>query len=163
MNYDRGFAYTLGVILLAIGICGFIPPLLSPAMAGPSDVVVTAHVIPILHGDLMHSFHSNVVLASFYLIMGGFGLLMASLPNLARRYAQIVCVCYAALAVLGCIPQTSTLFGLMPISGQDIGLHIFIAIAAGVFGFVIGSEDSTTIGTTEIRGQHLSDLPSHAK
>jgi hypothetical protein len=163
MNYDRAFAYTYGVILVLIGLCAFVPPFLSPMATGPSDVAASAHVIPVLSGNLMHSFHFNIVLSVFYLAMGGLGFWMAAKPVPAHRYAQIVCVSYAVLAVLGCIPATCTLLGLSAISGTDIGLHLFIAFIAGTFGFVIGSEDRTTIGTTEIRGQHLDELPSHGK
>jgi hypothetical protein len=163
MNYDRGFAYTCGVILLLIGLCGFVPGFLSPVTAGPSDVAGVHHVIPVLNGDLMRSFHFNIVLSLFYVIMGGLGIAMAARMRRSRRYAQIVCVSYAVLAILGCIPQTSALFGLTDISGRDIGLHLFIAVAAGIFGFVIGSEDWTTDATIETPGQHLDQLPDHAK
>jgi len=163
MNYDRGFAYTIGVVLLAIGIFACVPAFISPPMAGPSDVAGTGHVIPLLNGDLMHSFHFNIALSLFYILIGSLGFWMGSLPRSARRYAQIVCVSYAVLAILGCITQTSTLFGLASISGRDVGLHLSIALIAGIFGFVIGKEDWTTIGTNETRGQHLDQLPSHTK
>lgn len=162
MNYDRAFAYTFGVLLLAIGICGFIPPLLSPVMTTPSDAGTTGAVISLLHGELFRYFNFNVVLSSLYVFGGAVGLTMAIQPTSARRYAQFVCLGYAALAVLGCIPQTSTLLGLAPIGGHDVGLHIFIAAIAGTFGFVIGAEDWTTIGTQEVRGQRLEDLPTHS-
>jgi Domain of unknown function (DUF4383) len=161
MNYDRGFAYTCGVILLAFGICGFIPAFLMPATSSPSDLGDSGAVISLLHGQLLHFFNVNVVLSSIYVIAGLAGLWMATQPLLARRYAQSVCIGYAGLAVLGCIPQTANLLGLAPIGGHDVGLHIFIASVAGTFGFIIRAEDWTTIGTHEEKGQGLDEMPSH--
>ena len=44
---------------------------------------------------------------------------------------------YAALAVMGFIPGLNTLFGLMPMYGNDIWLHALLAIVAGYVGFMV--------------------------
>jgi hypothetical protein len=40
------------------------------------------------------------------------------------------------LAILGLIPATNTMFGLVPIYGNDVWLHAGTALIAAYFGFV---------------------------
>lgn len=160
MLFDRGFAYTFGVILLVFGLCGFVPPLLSPHVISPSDTG-TGQVVPLLNGELMHLFHVNAVLSGIYVLLGVLGLAMAAKAPSARHYAQLVALICATLALLGFLPRTCTLFGLAPIGGHDIGLNIFLAGIAGVFGFILRAEDRTTTGTHEHRGQKLEEFPTH--
>ena len=52
-----------------------------------------------------------------------------------RLYAQIVAVAYGLLVILGLLPATQTLFGLVPIYGNDVWLHLVLGVVAGYFGF----------------------------
>ena len=54
----------------------------------------------------------------------------------ARQYFQIVAISYATLVVLGLLPATQTLFGLVPLWGNDVWFHLALAVVAGYFGFV---------------------------
>jgi hypothetical protein len=48
---------------------------------------------------------------------------------------------YGLLAILGLIPGTNTLFGLVPIYGHDVWLHALSALIAAYFGFVARESD----------------------
>ena len=58
-----------------------------------------------------------------------------------RLYAQIVAVAYGLLFVLGLFPATNTLFGLVPIYGNDVWLHLVLGGVAAYFGFMAPAED----------------------
>ena len=45
---------------------------------------------------------------------------------------------YAVLAVAGLIPGLRTMFGLVPLFGHDVWLHVALAAPAAYFGFVHG-------------------------
>jgi hypothetical protein len=47
-----------------------------------------------------------------------------------------VAIAYGLLIVLGLLPQTNTLFGFVPLHGNDVWLHILLAVPAAYFGFV---------------------------
>jgi hypothetical protein len=57
-------------------------------------------------------------------------------PFAPRVYAQIVAVAYGPLVVLGPFPATNTLFGLVPIHGNDVWLHLVLGVVAAYFGFM---------------------------
>jgi hypothetical protein len=43
---------------------------------------------------------------------------------------------YAIFAVMGLIPGLDTVFGLVPLHGNDVWLHALLAAGAAYFGFV---------------------------
>ena len=57
-----------------------------------------------------------------------------------RMYAQIVAVAYGLLVILGMLPATNTLFGLVPIYGNDVWLHLVLGVVAAYFGFMTPAE-----------------------
>jgi hypothetical protein len=54
----------------------------------------------------------------------------------ARFFGKGLAVFYGLLAILGLIPATNTMFGLVPIYGNDVWLHAGTALIAAYFGFV---------------------------
>ena len=55
-------------------------------------------------------------------------------------------VSYGLLVILGLIPATSTLFGLVPIYGMDVWLHLALGAIAAYFGFMAAAEGSRQAG-----------------
>lgn len=53
----------------------------------------------------------------------------------SRIYSRSVAIIYGVLAIAGLIPGLNTLFGLVPLHGNDIWLHGIIALAAAYFGY----------------------------
>ena len=124
----RTFALVLGVGFLVAGLAGFFPTPATP----PPDLTQThgfGHALGILPVNTLH----NVVHLLFAVlgIAAARGAIMS-----AKAYCQVVAVAYGLLVVMGLIPATSTTFGLIPIYGADVWLHVIIAVPAGYFGFV---------------------------
>jgi hypothetical protein len=133
----RNFAMIMGIAFLLIGILGFVPGI--TRMHADTDLF-TAEGLRVGgpgHGMLLGLFHVNLLHNLVHVLFGIMGLAMARRYDTARLYARIVAVSYGLLVVLGLLPDPfHTLFGLVPIHGNDIWLHAIIALAAAYFGFV---------------------------
>lgn len=125
----RRFAILFGIVFLLAGVAGFIPGL-SPvhmhrdvAIGASSRLALGLFPVNVLH---------NIV----HLVFGVSGVLAAASVAAALVYARSVAIIYAVLTVCGLIPNLDTLFGLVPLYGNDIWLHAGLAIVAGYMGFV---------------------------
>lgn len=124
----RRFAVVLGLVLLLVGIAGFVPPLVWPAQGG-------ALAMDSPHGLLLGIFPINAPHNCAHILFGLWGLAAARSARGALLYARSVAILYAALTIMGMIPGLDDLFGLMPLYGNDIWLHAGIAAATAYFGW----------------------------
>lgn len=141
----RTFAKIFGVVFLLVGVSGFIPGVATPhTHPGADDVSVDAGL-----GAVMGLFPVNVLHNLFHVAFGIWGLAAARSFGGARIYARGVAVIYTALAIFGLIPTAKlwTTFGLIPLYGNDVWLHILLAAAAGYFGFVHRDAGAETTGS----------------
>ncbi|MBV9884619.1 MAG: DUF4383 domain-containing protein [Sphingomonadaceae bacterium] len=125
----RTFALIFGIIFLLAGIAGFIPQLLQPAQGGA--IAPGPH-----HMLLLGMFPVNPVHNIVHLAFGLWGLVASRAGAQALLYARSVAIIYAILVVAGFIPSLDTLFGLVPLYGNDVWLHLALAIVAAYFGWV---------------------------
>ena len=125
----RNFARWAGIVFVLVGILGFIPGI-TPMMGDSSGLRVTSS-----NGMLLGLFHVNLLHNIVHILLGLWGLASAGSHGAAVGYARGITYVYGILAVLGLIPATNTLFGLVPIGGADVGLHIVLAIVAAYFGW----------------------------
>lgn len=125
----RTFSLAMGIIYLVVGIMGFIPAIIS---APPAD----APAMQAPYGYLLGMFPINTLHNIVHLAIGVWGVLAYKVPDDARLYTRTLAVLYAALGVFGLIPAMNTLFGLVPLFGHDVWLHLLTAAAAAYFGFV---------------------------
>lgn len=123
------FALIFGIIYVAAGVLGFVPGLLQPPAGDPPLVVETGH------GRLLGLFSVNVLHNIVHLIIGIWGIVAYRSASGAVLFARSLAVFYGLLTVLGLIPATYTLFGLVPIHGYDVWLHALSAVIAAYFGF----------------------------
>lgn len=131
----RKFALIFGIAYVVAGLLGFIPGLAShPAEAPPLTVEAA-------HGNLLGLFPVNALHNLVHLALGAWGIAASRNLTGARFFARGVAVIYGVLTILGLIPATSTLFGLVPIHGHDIWLHALSALVAGYFGFIYRSPE----------------------
>lgn len=133
----RYFSLITGLIYLVLGISGLIPSLVSPVDVVPElmeEVGVTNGL-----GYLFGLFPVNAFEASLYLVVGLAGLagFAAGTEAFARLCADTFAVWLGFLGILGLIPVANTFFGLMPLYGNDVWLHLGTAIAAAYFGFYL--------------------------
>ncbi len=128
----KTFALIWGIGFLAAGASGFIPAL-SPEVMHPglnSDLARhgSANALGLFPVNTLH----NVV----HLLFGVWGLLAARSVGAARGYARAVAIAYGLLIILGLLPQTNNLFGFVPLHGNDVWLHVALAVPAAYFGFI---------------------------
>lgn len=136
----RTFALVFGIVFLLAGAAGFVPGLVHAPPADAPSLTVNAG-----HGYLLGLLPVNVLHNLVHLLFGVLGLVAYAGVFAPRLYAQVVAVSYGLLTILGLIPATSTLFGLVPIHGYDVALHLALGGIAAWFGFMPAS---THIGGT---------------
>jgi hypothetical protein len=120
-----------GVVFLLVGAAGFIPGVTQPHTH--PDVTMTAGL-----GEELGLFPVNLIHNLVHIAFGIWGLVAARNLASARAYAKGVAIIYAVLAILGLIPAARlwTTFGLVPLYGNDVWLHVLLAAVAAYFGFV---------------------------
>ena len=125
----KTFALIWGILFLVAGIGGFVPAL-SPPASHPG--------LTMEHGSALALglFPVNTLHNIAHILFGVWGLLAARSLGASRGYAQAVAIAYGLLIILGLLPQTNTLFGLVPLHGNDVWLHVILALPAAYFGFV---------------------------
>ena len=133
----RSFALVFGIVFLLAGASGFIPGMLHPVPANAPPLTVAMGyglVMGLLPVNVLH----NLVHVLFGILgVGAYAGLFAP-----RVYAQIVAVAYGLLVILGLLPATNTLFGLIPIYGNDVWLHLVLGVVAAYFGFMTPAESA---------------------
>lgn len=113
-------ARVFGAIFIAVGLLGFVPPLVPG-------------------GNLLGLFPVNAVHNLVHIGLGAWGVVAGVSLAAAVIYFRGIAIIYGLLAVLGLIPATHTLFGLAPIHGADVVLHAVLAVIAAYLGFFSSS------------------------
>ena len=134
----RTFALIWGIVFLVVVASGFIPGMLQPPAAGDPPLAVDA-----MHGRALGLFPVNILHNLVHLIFGLWGVIAYRSLGAAKTYARVVAVVYAVFAVMGLVPGLNTTFGLVPLHGNDVWLHILLAAPAAYFGFVHRDERGT--------------------
>jgi len=133
----RTFALIFGIVFLAVGIAGFVPGLTSAPEGGAlnmhsPDMVMLLGMFPV-------NMYHNVV----HVLFGLWGLAASRSAAGAVTYFRGVAIIYLVLAVLGFIPATENLLGMVPLMGNDVYLHGLLALVAAYFGWVNRSPATT--------------------
>lgn len=125
----RTFAMIFGIVFLAVGIAGFIPQLVQPLHAGHPQVMGNG-------GQLLGLFPINELHNIVHLLFGVWGLAASRSLGGSVAYARGVAIIYAVLTIAGFVPSLNTLFGLVPLYGNDLWLHAALALVGAYFGWV---------------------------
>ncbi len=127
----RTFALIWGILFLLAGAGGFIPGLWHSAPGHYPPIAVDS-----FYGSVLGLFPVNILHNIVHLLFGVWGLLAYKSLSGSKAYAKAVAISYGLLIILGLIPATNTVFGLVPIFGNDVLLHAILALPAAYFGFV---------------------------
>ena len=126
----RSFALIFGIIYLGVGLLGLMPGMLTPPAADAPQLG-----FEVMHGRLLGLFPVNMLHTLVHLVIGAWGL-WAYMGNASPRfYARALAVIYGVLGIMGLIPGLNTVFGLIPLHGHDIWLHLGTAAIAAYFGW----------------------------
>jgi hypothetical protein len=138
----RYFALIFGIIYTIVGLAGFIPGLLTRSPELPPIAVDG------LYGYLLGLFAVNILHTLVHLGLGIWGIAAWRSFAGARGYANSLAIIFGVLTLIGIIPATNTLFGLVPLFGHDIWLHGLTALVAAYFGWVAAPDVATDAGST---------------
>lgn len=128
MSLTRIVVLVFGAVYVVVGLLGFLG---EPIVADASHADMES-----ASGDLLGIFPINVVHNIVHLAIGAFLLWGATEHDRAVLAARVVGAVYLLVGLLGFVaPDT---FGLMPIGGNDIWLHL--ATAAVLFGVTFINE-----------------------
>lgn len=114
MTFAQRIAQIFGWIFILVGLAGF---------ASTGSSMEANHLIA---PKLFQLFPVNVLHNVVHLVFGAWGLLAARSLGGARAYFVGAGVIYLVLAALGTVVPDG--FGLVPLGGNDVGLHIFLAL-----------------------------------
>ena len=127
----RTFALVFGIVFLIVGIGGFIPGLTDHSATPHEDLTMTSG-----YGHELGMFPINLLHNIVHILFGIWGLLAYKSLSGAKTYAKGVAIIYAVLTVAGLVPGLDTMFGLVPLFGNDIWLHALLAAVAAYFAWV---------------------------
>lgn len=122
MTFAQRLAQIFGWAFIAIGLAGFF---VTGSSMDPSHLTA-----PRLFGLFPVNVLHNVV----HLLFGVWGILAYRSLGGARAYFVGAGVVYLLLAALGTVAQDG--FGLVPLGGNDVGLHIFLALGLLASSFI---------------------------
>jgi len=126
----RKFALIFGIIYVVAGLAGFVPAL-TPHSHDMPPIAVDS-----FYGKALGLFPVNILHNLVHILIGAWGIIGSRSVGGARMFGRGLAILYGLLAVLGAIPATNTMFGLVPIYGHDVWLHAGSALVAAYFGFV---------------------------
>ena len=112
---SRNLALIFGIVYLGLGVLGMMPGIATP------------------NGALLGLFPVNLPLAIVHAGMGAWGLAAFVGSQRSRVYARSAAFIFAVLGLMGMLHGLDTVFGLMPLYGNDVWLHL---LSAGIAGFV---------------------------
>jgi hypothetical protein len=126
----RTFAMIWGIGFLLAGAGGFIPGILQPHTPDPGLTMTHGY------GAVLGMWPVNTLHNIVHLLFGVWGLAASRSLGGAKTYARAVAVIYGLFIVMGLIPTLNTTFGLVPLYGGDVWLHVILALPAAYFGFM---------------------------
>lgn len=130
MALARTVALVLGVVYLIVGAVGFIPLFVfGPAPAG----------MPSASGNLLGIFPINAAHNVVHLVIGAALLYGSTATSAAILVSRVVGAVYILVGILG-IPFPNG-FGILPLGGADVLLHLGTGVVLLALGFMAPASD----------------------
>lgn len=136
----RYFALVFGIVYLLVGILGFIPQLYTSPAANAPHVDVTG-----AYGYLLGLFPVNWLHDVVHILVGLAGIISYFRFRSARYYSRFLFLVFGLLTIFGFMPQANTLWGLVPLFGNDAWLHAATSLAGGFFGWVADTDEDEQV------------------
>ena len=126
----RLFALVVGLVFLALGVCGFVPAL----VVAPTDYLPPG--LAAGSGLLFGLFQVNALRDLLHLFFGVWGVVVWRVTAASRAYARAVAIVFSALTLIGVLPGLAGLLSALPVEGHDVWLDALLAAVASAVGFV---------------------------
>lgn len=138
---ERGFAAIVGTLFLLVGIAGFIPGFVTLPGGAPTVAVDAPRLLfDDGYGYVLGLFPTNFLHNAVHIVVGVLGISAATSLSGSIVFNRGLAISYTLIALMGLIHATNTVFGLMPIYGNNVWLNALTALLAGYFGFFKVSE-----------------------
>lgn len=146
----RTFAALCGVLYIALGIAGFVPALWERPGGGPGLT------IKVFYASLLGVFTVNILLTMMHLTLGLWAAMSANNKYSSLIFARGGSLIFLAMGIAGLIPikEVQTLYGTVPLFGNNVWLHLGTAAIGAIFAFRPGYE-ITQIGLKEQINPHM--------
>ena len=118
-------ALIFGIVFLLVGILGLI---VDGGMAMDADPETAGKLLGLFPVNLLHNF--------VHLAFGVWGIAASRGFNASRTYGRVGAAVYGLLVVLAFV--SPSMFGLVPIGGNDIWLHAVLGSGLAYIGFGAG-------------------------
>jgi Domain of unknown function (DUF4383) len=146
---ERYCALLLGLLFLFIGFAGFTPSFAwMPDGSAPISAVDAGDAANNLYstgfGYVFGLFPTNIVHNFVHCLVGFVGIIMSTDWRSARAFNRGFAIAYAFIALLGLLPFSNTVFGLMPIFGNNVWFNALTAAIAAFFGFAKPASEETS-------------------
>jgi len=135
----RYFALAYGIVFIIIGLAGFIPAFVTPYGPQHPDLAIETGA-----GLLFGLFPVNMLHNLVHLAFGIWGVAVWRSVLRSQGYARAVAIIYGVFTVMGFLPVLNTVFGLVPLHGHDIWLHLVLAGVAAYFGWAVRPVEAAT-------------------
>src|SRR5688500_10044546 len=126
-----------GIGFLAAAIAGFLATGMSNMDPDPATAPRALGIFPV---NVLH----NLV----HLVFGIWGVVAMRSFGASRTFAKVAGATYLVLVVLGFLAPTG--FGLVPLGGNDVWLHLVLGLPLAYFGFIardVGEPAARTTAT----------------
>ena len=146
----RTFAALCGVLYIGLGIAGFVPALWERPASGPSLQ------IKVFYASLFGIFLVNIILSMAHLTIGLWAAMSANNKYSSLIFARGGTIVFLLMGIAGLIPisEVQTLWGTVPLHGNNVWLHLATA-AVGAFFSVRPGYEITSIGMKEEMNPHM--------
>jgi hypothetical protein len=131
MSLARTVAAVLGVVYVLVGVLGFVPAFV--ADGAPADM-------PSASGSLIGIFPINALHNVVHLAIGAALLYGATATPTAIMVSRVVGIVYLLVGLAGFVSADG--FGLLPLGGLDIGLHLATGAVLTYIGFAAPSSET---------------------
>ena len=146
----RTFAALCGALYIALGVAGFVPAFWErpPGGSGLS--------VKVFYGSLFGIFFVNIILSMMHLTIGLWAAMSANNKYSSLIFARGGTIVFLLMGIAGLIPvpEIQTLYGTVPLHGNNVWLHLATAAVGVFFSFRPGYEISS-IGLKEEMNPHL--------
>jgi Domain of unknown function (DUF4383) len=133
MKNTQKFALIIGIVYVLIGILGSIPALISQPSSLPSYVENLG--VSSGYGYLLGLFPVNSVLNGIHIATGIIGIIASISLDSSRLFSGQLGIYYTAFSILGLFSFTNIFFGIFPLYGFDVLLHVLTGLSGIYFGF----------------------------
>ena len=146
----RTYAAVFGALYLAFGVAGFVPAFWERA---PSDPTMS---IRVFYASLFGIFTVNIISSMAHLVIGLWGAMAANNKYSALVFARGGTILFLILAIAGLIPVNvvQSVYGLAPLDGNNVWLHLISAAVGAFFSFRPGYT-LTDVGVQQEMNPHL--------